>query len=265
MALPRLPFSGAHWVDSLARHAYSIPDEIAIRFEGASLTWAQCDGRVRRLAAAFAERGVGRGDRVVVLMTNRPEFVEATIAANAVGAIAVPVNFRLTPSEVGYVLRDSGASLVVTDALLAPLAAAAAGAEPVATLVAGEEYEQAIAAAEPLPDVPIDERDTALIMYTSGTTGRPKGAMLSHLNLLMQSITAIRTSRFTGNDTVSLINVPLFHIAGIGSVAPLLLLGRRGVIMPTAPFDADTTLDVVEREGVTGLFLVPAQWQVLCA
>jgi fatty-acyl-CoA synthase len=261
----RLPFSGAHWVDSLARHAYSIPDEVAIRFEGASLTWRQFDDRVRRLGAAFAEHGVSNGDRVVVLMTNRPEFVEATLAANALGAIAVPVNFRLTPGEVGYVLRDSGAALVVTDPLLAPLAAAANGAESIPTMVAGEAYEQAITGAEPLPDVAIDERDVALIMYTSGTTGRPKGAMLTHLNLLMQSITAIRTSRFTGNDTVSLINVPLFHIAGIGSMAPLLLLGRRAVIMPTAPFDASATLDVVEAESVTGLFLVPAQWQVLCA
>jgi fatty-acyl-CoA synthase len=261
----RLPFSGAHWVDSLARHAYSMPDDVALRFEGASLTWAHFDDRVRRLAAAFGSRGVTAGDRVVVLMTNRPEFVEATLAANALGAIAVPVNFRLTPGEVGYVLRDSGAALVVTDALLAPLAAAAIGDEPILTLVAGDAYEQAIAAAEPLPNVSVDERDIALIMYTSGTTGRPKGAMLSHLNLLMQAITAIRTSRFTGDDHVSLINVPLFHIAGIGSMAPLLLLGRRAVIMPTAPFDAQTTLDVVEAEGVTGLFLVPAQWQVLCA
>src|SRR4051812_13862887 len=168
MALPRLPFSGAHWVDSLARHAYSIPDEIAIRFEGASLTWAQFDDRVRRLAAAFAERGVGRGDRVVVLMTNRPEFVEATIAANAVGAIAVPVNFRLTPSEVGYVLRDSGATLVVTDALLAPLAAAAGGAEPVPTLVAGEAYEHAITAADPLPATPAARPAPPRTSYTSG-------------------------------------------------------------------------------------------------
>src|ERR1700710_757397 len=103
MTLPRLPFSGAHWVDSLARHAYSIPDEVAIRFEGSSLTWARFDDRVRRLAAAFADRGVRKGDRVVVLMTNRPEFVETTLAANALGGIAVPVNFRLTPDEVGYV------------------------------------------------------------------------------------------------------------------------------------------------------------------
>jgi fatty-acyl-CoA synthase len=262
----RLPGGGAHWVDHVTRHARSMPDSIAIRFTGASLTWAELDTRVHTLAAAFAARGIGAGDRVAVLMTNRPEFVETVLAANAIGAIGVPVNFRLTPDEVGYVLRDSGAALIVTDGPLARLAAAATVAAPVPTLVVGDSYEAALAAGPPpAPTVEIDERDVALIMYTSGTTGRPKGAMLTHLNLLMQSITAIRTSRVYGDDTVALLNVPLFHIAGIGSLPPILLIGGRTVIMPTGAFDAESTLAVVESEGVTSLFLVPAQWQVLCA
>ena len=102
-------------------------------------------------------------------------------------------------------------------------------------------------------------------MYTSGTTGRPKGAMLTHLNLLMQAITIIRTSKIFDTDEIGLINVPLFHIAGVGNLAAPLLLGTRTVIMPTIPFTAESTLDIVEAEGVTGLFLVPAQWQVMCA
>jgi acyl-CoA synthetase (AMP-forming)/AMP-acid ligase II len=101
-------------------------------------------------------------------------------------------------------------------------------------------------------------------MYTSGTTGAPKGAMLTHLNLLMQAFTAIRTSRLFDEGNVALINVPLFHIAGIGTMPVSLMLGTRSVIMPTGAFDAQSTLDVVEAERVTGLFLVPAQWQVLC-
>jgi acyl-CoA synthetase (AMP-forming)/AMP-acid ligase II len=101
-------------------------------------------------------------------------------------------------------------------------------------------------------------------MYTSGTTGRPKGAMLTHLNLLMQSVTALRVARSYG-ETVGLVNVPLFHIAGIGGMPSAMMTGSRVVIMPTAPFDAKTTVDVVEREQVTSLFLVPSQWQVLCA
>ncbi len=274
----RLPYGGAHWVDHVARHAYTIPDSVALRFEGESITWAQLYGRVWSLAAAFAGRGVSRGDRVAILMTNRPEFLEATLATNAVGAIAVPVNFRLAPAEAAYVLQDSGAVLVVTDSLVAPLVAAAAASlpEPPRVIVTGLDPEVPAAGAESyqavldgadatLAQVEIDERDVALIMYTSGTTGRPKGAMLTHLNLLMQSVTAIRAGRMDSDGHVALFNVPMFHIAGIGGMPPSLMLGTTSVIMPTAPFDAGVTLDVVETEGVTSLFLVPAQWQVLCA
>jgi fatty-acyl-CoA synthase len=271
----RLPFSGAHWADHVARHAFAIPDAVAIRYEGESITWARLHDRVRRAAAAFAGQGVRPGDRVAVLMTNRPEFLESVLAANALGAIAVPVNFRLAPAEAAYILQDSGASLVVTDPLLAPLAEAAAaqaGPAPVITTGPDGSYEDLLAAASPAESesesetgTAIDERDVALIMYTSGTTGRPKGAMLTHLNLLMQAITGIRTSRLFDQANVGLINVPLFHIAGIGGMVPALLLGTTSVLMPTAPFDAQTTLDVIEAEGVTSLFLVPAQWQVLCA
>ena len=276
-----LPHSGAHWVDHVARHAHAIPDQAAIRFEGATITWARLHERVQRLAAAFASRGAGQGDRVAILMTNRPEFVEATLAANAAGAIAVPVNIRLAPAEAAYILGDSGARLVVTDTAGAPLAAAASAAllPPPRIIVTGldpagdvggaaagaESYEALLdAVTTPPPEVQIDERDVALIMYTSGTTGRPKGAMLTHLNLLMQAITAIRTSRLHDGGHVALLNVPLFHIAGIGTMPPSLMIGSTSVIMPTAPFDAAATLDVIESEGVTHLFLVPAQWQVLC-
>jgi fatty-acyl-CoA synthase len=276
-----LPYSGAHWVDHVARHAYAMPDSVAIRFEGESITWARLHERVGRAAAAFAGLGVRRGDRVALLMTNRPEFVEATLAANAIGAIAVPVNFRLTPAEAAYILGDCGATLIVTDALLAPLAAAAAAplpqpphivvagpvpADPAPGAAGSQSYQVLLdgVSAAP-PELEVDERDVALIMYTSGTTGRPKGAMLTHLNLLMQAVTTIRTARLYGEGNVSLLNVPLFHIAGVGNLPPALMLGSTVVIMASAPFDAGTTLDVIEAEGVSSLFLVPAQWQVLCA
>jgi fatty-acyl-CoA synthase len=276
----RLPFSGANWVDHVARHAHSRPDAIALRFDGVSRSWRELDDRIRRLATGLSGRGVGQADRVAVLMTNRPEFIEAVLAANLLGAIAVPVNFRLAVQEVTHLLADSGATVLITDATLIPLAsiAAKAAGRPVRIIVTGldsaadadvgdlESYEAILAGASPSPpEAGIDERDVALIMYTSGTTGRPKGAMLTHLNLLMQTITAVRTSRLFRDDEIGLINVPLFHIAGIGNVPPALLAGTTTVIMPTAPFAATSTLDVVESEGVTGLFLVPAQWQVLCA
>src|SRR4051812_45935830 len=275
MTADRLPWDGAHWVDHVARHAHATPDRVAIRFEGQSITWAGLDDRIRRVAAGLHAQGVRKGDRVAILMLNRPEFLESALAANAIGAIAVPVNFRLAPEEAAYVVAHSDAKVVVTDAPLAGLAAAAVAAAGTSTRIvtvgvpdgADESFvafDELLSYATEAPLVDIDERDVALIMYTSGTTGRPKGAMLTHLNLLMQSFTAIRTSRLYGDDNVALVNVPLFHIAGIGSMPTSLMLGSRIVIMPTKPFDAESTLDVVEAEGVTGLFLVPAQWQGPC-
>ena len=104
-----------HWVNHIARHAHAKPDEVYLRFEGRSVTWAQLHERVNAVAAAMAARGVGFGDRVAIMMTNRPEFLEVMFAASVLGAIAVPVNFRLTPDEVAYILTDSGATLLVVE------------------------------------------------------------------------------------------------------------------------------------------------------
>ncbi|GAA0944133.1 long-chain-fatty-acid--CoA ligase [Actinocorallia libanotica] len=266
-------WGGAHWSDHVARHAYTRPEAVALRFEGASTTWAELDRRIRALAGGLHARGVRRGDRVAVLMTNRPEFVETVVAANLLGAIAVPVNFRLSAAEAAYIVADSGARVLVADGGLAPLTAAvrASGDSGLACLVAGEpvdgaeRYEDVLAEAAEPPAVPVDERDTALIMYTSGTTGRPKGAMLSHLNLLMQSFTLIRAWRLFGDDEVNLCASPLFHIGAIGSVAPMLMVGATTVILPSGRFDAAAVLELIESEQVTSAFLVPAQWQLLCA
>src|SRR5215471_15060593 len=136
----RLPLDGAHWVDHVARHAHAAPDRVAIRFEDRSITWSALNDRVRRVAAGFVAHGVEKGDRIAILMTNRPEFVEVALAANAIGAIGVPLNFRLAPDEAAYILSHSAAKVVVTDHLLAPLAAAAiatADPAPKLTVVTG--------------------------------------------------------------------------------------------------------------------------------
>ena len=118
------------------------------------------------------------------------------------------------------------------------------------------------AAPEPV-DIPNDS--PALIMYTSGTTGRPKGAVLTHVNLTGQAMTHLFTSGADLNNDVGFIGVPLFHIAGIGNTITGLLLGRPTVIYPLGAFDPGALLDVLEAEHVTGIFLVPAQWQAVCA
>ncbi len=264
-----------NWVNQLERHALMQPQAVALRFTGRTLTWADLQGRVSALAGALSRRGVGSGDRVMILMLNRPEFVEAMLATNLLGAIAVPLNFRLTPSEIGLLVEDCEARVMVTEAVLAPVATGVREIEPLLGTVivaggAGDDsvlgYEDLIdepgAAAEPA-DVPNDS--PALIMYTSGTTGRPKGAVLTHTNLTGQTMTGLYTNGADINNDVGFIGVPLFHIAGVGNLLGGLLLGLPTVIYPLGAFEPGQLLDVLAAEKVTGIFLVPAQWQAVCA
>ena len=98
----RLPFGGAHWADHVARHAFAFPEAVALRYQGESITWAGLHERVGRAAAAFAGQGVRRGDRVAILMTNRPEFLESVLAASALGAIAAPRPVITTGADGTY-------------------------------------------------------------------------------------------------------------------------------------------------------------------
>ncbi|MBS9535710.1 fatty-acid--CoA ligase FadD5 [Mycobacterium sp. M1] len=281
-----------NWVNQLDRHALMQPDAPALRFLGETTTWARLRERVGALADALHRRGVGAGDRVMVLMLNRTEFVEAVLAANMLGGIAVPVNFRLTPPEIAFLVGDCAARVLITEPALTPVAVAVRGqAELLDTIVVaggsarldggeaklgpphqpGESadegllaYEDLIAeTGEPHPPVDIDNDAPALIMYTSGTTGLPKGAVLTHTNLTGQTMTMLYTAG-TGTSDVAFIGVPLFHIAGTANLLPGMYLGIPTVINPLGAFDAAQLLDQLAAERVTGIFLVPAQWQAIC-
>lgn len=207
-------------------------------------------------------------------MLNRIEFVESFLAINKLGAIAVPVNFRMTPPEIAFLVSDCQAQVVMTEPVLAGVATAVRDHEPMLTtvVVAGDGadgvigYEDLIAeegdAAEPV-DIPDDS--AALIMYTSGTTGRPKGAVLTHTNLAGQAMTNLFTVGADVNKDVGFVGVPLFHIAGIANMISGLMLGLPTVLYPLGAFDPGALLDVLEVEKVTSIFLVPAQWQAVCA
>ncbi|KUH94387.1 fatty-acid--CoA ligase FadD5 [Mycobacterium sp. IS-3022] len=264
-----------NWTNQLARHALMQPEATALRFLGRTTTWRELDQRVGTLAGALRRRGVKFGDRVLILMLNRTEFIESFLAVNKLGAIAVPVNFRMTPPEIAFLVSDCRAEVVITEAVLANVATAVRDIDPTLTtvIVAGGAtdqhvigYDDLIAeAGDPAATVDIPNDSPALIMYTSGTTGRPKGAVLTHTNIAGQALTFLFTNGADINHDVGFIGVPLFHIAGIGNMIPGLLLGRPTVIYPLGAFDPDELLDVLEAEQVTGIFLVPAQWQAVCA
>ena len=264
-----------NWANQLARHALMQPEATALRFLGQTTTWSQLDRRVTALAGALARRGVAFGDRVLILMLNRTEFIESVLAVNQLGAIAVPVNFRMTPSEIAFLVGDCQAGVVITEPVLAAVAVAVRELDPTLAevIVAGgttEEgllgYDDLLAEAGGAPEpVDIPNDAPALIMYTSGTTGRPKGAVLTHANLAGQAMTNLYTVGVDLANDVGFIGVPLFHIAGIGNTITGLVLGRPTVLYPLGSFDPGVLLDVLEAEHVTGVFLVPAQWQVVCA
>lgn len=264
-----------NWVNQLERHALMQPQAVALRFMSRTLTWADLQRRVGALAGALRRRGVGAGDRVMILMLNRTEFVEAMLATNLLGGIAVPLNFRLTPSEIGFLVEDCEARVMVTEAVLAPVAAGVRDIQPLlgTVVVAGGATDDDVLGYEDLIDEPEDAAEPvdvpndapALIMYTSGTTGRPKGAVLTHTNLTGQTMTGLYTNGADINNDVGFVGVPLFHIAGVGNLLGGLLLGLPTVIYPLGAFEPGQLLDVLAAEKVTGIFLVPAQWQAVCA
>jgi len=268
-----------NWVNQLDRHALMQPNATAVRFLGHTVTWAQLRRRVAALAEALSRWGVGFGDRVMILMLNRTEFIESVLAANMLGAIAVPLNFRLTPAEIALLVEDCEARVMITEAVLAQVATGVRDIQPLLDMivVAGGSTDDSLLGYEDLinepgaepgdapepVDVPNDS--PALIMYTSGTTGRPKGAVLTHTNLTGQTMTGLYTNGADINSDVGFIGVPFFHIAGIGNMLTGILLGVPTVIYPLGAFDPGQLLDVLAAEQVTGLFLVPAQWQAVCA
>ncbi|MQA13214.1 MAG: long-chain-fatty-acid--CoA ligase [Pseudonocardiaceae bacterium] len=264
--------------DQLARHARKIPDTVALRFETAGRTYRQLDERVTLLANALRERGVRLGDRVAIAGLNCLEVVEGYLAAVRLGAVGVPINFRLVADEVAYALSDSGATAVVVDAPLADTVAKAreqvssvgtclviGDGEPAAGS-GGEDYEAALRAASgDYVEVAVDDHAPAFIMYTSGTTGHPKGAVLTHANLLLHAFSTMAHLGTPSDDRVWLSGAPLFHIAGLAGMLPNLLLGGRTVITRSGRFDPVETVELLERERVSSCFFVPSQWQAICA
>lgn len=264
-----------HWMAQVAGHAVQRPDATALKHRGVVTTWAELHDRSLRFAGALRRRGVRAGDRVLLLTLNHAEFVEAVVAINSIGAIAVPVNFRLAPGEVKYIADDCGASVILVDPPLAPLAGAVAemGADLRTRICFGdvegfEAYGDLVAEAEaPTPAElgDVAEDATALIIYTSGTTGHPKGAMLSHRNMQLQGVTCIRAMDMNDESDIGFLTAPFFHIAGLGSMVGNLALGIPTVIHPLGAFDPAEVVGAWEAERATIVFNVPQQWQAICA
>ncbi|MFV0535274.1 MAG: long-chain-fatty-acid--CoA ligase [Cumulibacter sp.] len=256
----------------LTRMARKQPDNSAFKCDDETLTYGELDQKVTRLANALRGRGVERGDRVATISMNNLEHVITFWAAWRLGAVVVPMNFRLAPPELTYLITDSGAKAVVVDAAFDNLEQAARDAVAVRLVIGGEPSDGAedfTAFLESGSDVHdyahVEENELCTIMYTSGTTGLPKGAMLSYSNLLAQVHNMIAIFKLVGPDEVNLCGVPLFHIAGIGGLLPNFRLGGRTIVQRLGAFDPQATLELIRDEGVTQAFLVPTQGQAVCS
>ncbi|MFJ9589001.1 acyl-CoA synthetase [Streptomyces acidicola] len=243
-----------------ARRARKTPHRTALIHGDATLTYADLYERTTRLAHALRGTGVRRGDRIAYLGPNHPSYLETLFAAGVLGAVFVPFNPRLAGPEIVHQLADSGAKALVHRPSHAGLVAGLPGDTGVRTYIeVGAEYEALLAGAENEPiDQPVTHDDTCLIMYTSGTTGRPKGAMLTHGNLTWNAFNVLIDHDLVADER-ALVSAPLFHTAGLNMLTlPVLLKGGTCVLVET--FDPAGTFDLIEQHRITFMFGVPTMF-----
>jgi long-chain acyl-CoA synthetase len=260
--------AGVRVADVIRRAVRRRPGVVALRHQDRALTYAELDERSNRLAQALLGSGIGRGARVAYLGRSAPEVIELLLAAGKIGAVIVPLNWRLSRHELAGVLEDSHAPLLIADAAHLQTAEAlrADASRPLALRVVGCEhpdaYEPWLGAHDAVdPGGRGDPSDVIVQMYTSGTTGVPKGVLTTHRNLAAAAATS---SRWGFNPyTISLTPLPLFHIGGIGWVYCGLWHGATTILV--SEFHAGQVLDTLERRRVTNPIFVPTMLQMLTA
>ncbi|MEJ2603622.1 MAG: long-chain fatty acid--CoA ligase [Gammaproteobacteria bacterium] len=260
---PLVDFSLA---ETVLKRADLDPENRAIVFEEREYTYRELVDRVRRLATALREGGICAGDRVGYLGVNHPAFLETLLATSTLGAIFVPLNFRLTGPELEFIINDAGIHTLVTDDTLLPVIEPVRDELCVRRHIGAEsggegraDYEALLAAAEPHPGhVAATAQDTAVIMYTSGTTGRPKGAMLTHGNVLWNNVSAA-FALSSNPDDITLTAAPLFHIGGL-NVTTLLAMQIGACVVLHRSFDPTKALEDIERYRCTTMFGAPAMF-----
>lgn len=248
--------------DPLTHWAEFKPDAVAMSYLGREFTWGQLNDRVRRLAGALADRGVGRGDVVAFLDKNHPACVELTMAAASLGAATAIINFRLAGAEMDYVINDCGAKLLVVGRELRgsidKIRGDLTGVEHIIDVTPeggeGDEYEAILAASAPRGQgADVSPEDVCVIMYSSGTTGKPKGIELTQANLVAHTLNSA-TFEFEEDDK-TLVAMPLFHVGGTSFVQFTLYAGVTTIM--TREADGMTLIGGL-WQGATRTFLVPA-------
>lgn len=265
--------------DLLRKHAFHTPDKAATRFEGRCHSWAEFSARVHGMAQALLDLGVGPGDRVAYLGMNSHWLVESYFVPSLIGAIAVPINYRLSEVEVAELIDDCTPDILIVDRYFGQTAASLVNRCPsVRTVVFADwaethtdlppgalSYDALVAEAGTVDPAAFDDiasasDETMTIFYTSGTTGEPKGVMLSHSNLLAN---AKGTGPLYGyrSDDILLLSGPLFHLGTGSRVFTSVLYGTTKVIQPK--FDVVETMGLIQEHRVTTMTLVPTMLRMI--
>jgi len=248
--------------DVVRENAASRPDAVAIGHRDRAVTYAELDERSNRLAQALLAAGAGPGSRIGHLDRSAPEVVELLIAVSKIGAVAVPLNWRLATPELIAILADAGAPVLIVGATFAEIAAAVAAgvAHHVEVIEVGDEYEAWLASFDAAdPGGRGEAADPVVQMYTSGTTGAPKGVLTTQRNLAAATLN-VPAWRFD-EASISLTPLPMFHIGGIGWTYLGLSQGATTILV--SEFDAAAVIELLESARVTNAVFVPTILQLL--
>ena len=251
--------------------ARSFPDELMLSEQGRKFSFAEGNRYINQVARLLIARGLSAGDRVAILGENSADHILLFFAAVQLGIVMVPLNFRLAVDELEYIIEDAEASLLVAtdpDSLKKALSLAARieGMEIFSNFKSSSSnWNNALMACDNTPIDALESltpADAVLQLYTSGTTGRPKGVMLSHRNLLSLSVqNSAGLLHKPGCGTRSLIIAPLFHVGGLATAVIALLAGGACVLHRV--FDPNAVVDALENDGISAVFMVPAMIQAL--
>ncbi|MDH5695527.1 MAG: long-chain-fatty-acid--CoA ligase [Dehalococcoidia bacterium] len=249
--------------DMMRLNAMKFPDKTALVFKDTRLSYSELNSRANRLANALLGIGVSKGDRVAVLADNCSQYMEAYFATSKVGMIIVPINNSLDAEGITYIVNDSGANTIIFgENYLDTVNSLRPGFKSVKNYIVigqapgAESYEKLVSSYPPDElEVEVDEDDTAWLLYTSGTTGPPKGVMLDHKSQIVDSANTILTCFPINRSDIHLVILPLFHIGSLWHMRCHFYMGNTIILMDAR--DPKAVLETIEREKVTTMCFVP--------
>ena len=257
---------------TLRRAVQQHPNGTATIYKDRKQSWREFEDRVARLAAGLLSLGIERGSRIAILSLNSDRYLEYFYAVPWAGAALNPVNIRLAPPEIAFTLNDSGSSILFVDdtfsAMLPKLRPLLDSVEHVVFMGDGElpegcvSYEALISASKPIQDLSEGGKELAGLFYTGGTTGRSKGVMLSHDNLVFNALNVVPEMSY-GPDTIYMHAGPMFHLADMASTFAVTMAGGTHGIVPR--FEVGGVLGFIECEKVTHTLLVPTMINLLAS